>query len=52
MQDLESELTVRVASLIQQYAALSMENNTLKQQLSRMKQEKFLVDSKYIYIMW
>lgn len=47
LQDLGSELTVRVGSLIQQYAALSMENNTLKQQLSRTKQEKFLVDNEY-----
>lgn len=48
VQNLGSELAVRVASLIQQYSALSMENNTLKQQLLRMKQEKFIVDGKYI----
>ncbi|KAI3458791.1 hypothetical protein Pfo_015454 [Paulownia fortunei] len=47
LQNLGSELAVRVASLIQQHAALSMENNTLKQQLLRMKQEKFIVDGEY-----
>ncbi|KAK4431229.1 hypothetical protein Salat_0885000 [Sesamum alatum] len=47
LQNLGSELAVRVASIIQQNAALSMENNTLKQQLLRMRQEKFIVDSEY-----
>ncbi|KAH6762631.1 hypothetical protein C2S52_020064 [Perilla frutescens var. hirtella] len=46
-QNLGSELAVRVDSLIQQYSALSMENTTLKQQLSRMKQKKFIVDNEY-----
>ncbi|KAK6135948.1 hypothetical protein DH2020_030286 [Rehmannia glutinosa] len=44
LQNLGSELAVRVASLIQQHAALLLENNTLKQRLLRMKQEKFIVD--------
>lgn len=48
LQNLGSQMAVRVASLIQQHAALSLENNTLKQQLLRTKQEKFIVDSKYI----
>lgn len=47
LQNLGSELAVRVASLIQQYSALTMENTTLKQQLIRMKQEKFIVDNEY-----
>ncbi|KAK6135978.1 hypothetical protein DH2020_030250 [Rehmannia glutinosa] len=47
VQNLGSELAVRVASLIQQHAALLLENNTLKQRLLRMKQEKFIVDGEY-----
>ncbi|KAK6135942.1 hypothetical protein DH2020_030325 [Rehmannia glutinosa] len=47
LQNLGSELAVRVASLIQQHAALLLENNTLKQRLLRMKQEKFIVDGEY-----
>ncbi|KAL2227593.1 uncharacterized protein At4g06598 isoform X1 [Sesamum indicum] len=47
LQNLGSELAVRVASISQQNAALSMENNTLKQQLLRMQREKFIVDSEF-----
>lgn len=46
MQTLESELAVRVASLLQQRAALSMENGNLKQQMARLKKEKVIVDGK------
>ncbi|XP_057778683.1 basic leucine zipper 61 [Salvia miltiorrhiza] len=47
LQNLGAELAVRVASLIQQHAALSLENNTLNQRLLRMKQEQFIVDNEY-----
>ncbi|KAL8551837.1 hypothetical protein ACS0TY_000769 [Phlomoides rotata] len=47
LQNLGSELGVRVASLIKQYTALLMENNTLKQHLMRMNQEKIIVDGEY-----
>ncbi|VVA28251.1 PREDICTED: basic leucine zipper [Prunus dulcis] len=47
LQTLESELAVKVASLLQQHVALSMENNKLKQQLARLRQGKFIVDSQY-----
>ncbi|PSR98101.1 Basic leucine zipper like [Actinidia chinensis var. chinensis] len=45
-QTLESELVIRVASLLQQRAALSMENSTLKQQVARLEKEKLIVDGK------
>ncbi|KAI8563361.1 hypothetical protein RHMOL_Rhmol03G0106200 [Rhododendron molle] len=47
LQTLESELAVRVASLLQQRAALSMENGKLKQQMARLKKEKVIVDGRY-----
>ncbi|KAL5568657.1 hypothetical protein UlMin_025232 [Ulmus minor] len=47
LQTLESDLTVRVASLLQQRAALSMENSTLKQQLARLQKEKLIMDGQY-----
>lgn len=49
MQTVESELAVRVASLLQQRAALSMENSKLKQQLARLRQEKLIVDGEFNY---
>ncbi|KAI8008146.1 Basic leucine zipper 6 [Camellia lanceoleosa] len=42
-----SELALRVASLLQQRVALSMENNKLKQQVARLQQEKLIVDGHY-----
>ncbi|KAL1546103.1 basic leucine zipper 19-like [Salvia divinorum] len=48
LQNLGSDLAVRVASLFQQHAALSLENNSLKQQLFRMNQKKFSADNEYI----
>ncbi|XP_047977985.1 basic leucine zipper 19-like [Salvia hispanica] len=48
LQNVGSELAVSVASLFQQHAALSLENNWLKQQLFRMNQKKFSVDNEYI----
>ncbi|KAG8380674.1 hypothetical protein BUALT_Bualt06G0040400 [Buddleja alternifolia] len=47
LQNVGSELGVRVASLLQRYAALSLENNTLKQQMHRMQHQKYLVDGEY-----
>lgn len=47
LQTLESQLSVRVASLLQQRVALSMENIELKQQVARLKQEKLIVDGEY-----
>ncbi|KAL8050445.1 hypothetical protein ABFX02_06G082500 [Erythranthe guttata] len=47
LQSMGSRLAGNFASLIQQYAALSVENKTLKQHLVRMKQEKFIVDGEY-----
>ncbi|XP_058208046.1 uncharacterized protein LOC131321042 [Rhododendron vialii] len=47
LQTLESELAVHVASLLQQRAALSMENGKLKQQMARLKKEKVIVDGRY-----
>ncbi|XP_051120140.1 uncharacterized protein LOC127243937 [Andrographis paniculata] len=43
LQNLGSELTIRIASQIQQHNALLMENDKLKQQLRIMQQEKFMV---------
>ncbi|XP_047960991.1 uncharacterized protein LOC125205870 isoform X1 [Salvia hispanica] len=47
LQNIGSQLAVRVASLIQQHAALSLENASLKQQLLRVNQKKFIVDNEY-----
>jgi len=47
LQTFESELAVQVASLLQQRAALSVENSKLKQQMARLKKEKVIVDGRY-----
>ncbi|KAI7978889.1 Basic leucine zipper 6 [Camellia lanceoleosa] len=47
LQTSESELALRVASLLQQRVALSMENSKLKQQVARLQQEKLIVDGHY-----
>ncbi|KAL1549684.1 hypothetical protein AAHA92_17759 [Salvia divinorum] len=47
LQNIGSQLAVRVASLIQQHAALSLENTSLKQQLLRVNRKKFIVDNEY-----
>ncbi|KAK9283949.1 hypothetical protein L1049_012206 [Liquidambar formosana] len=49
-QTLESELAVRVASLLQQRVALSVENSKLKQQVARLRQEKLKMDGQYQYL--
>ncbi|KAL2549132.1 bZIP protein [Forsythia ovata] len=47
LQNLESELAVRVASLYQQRIALSIENNTLKQQVVTLQKERFNSEGEY-----
>ncbi|KAH8497528.1 hypothetical protein H0E87_019988 [Populus deltoides] len=47
LQTLESELAFKVASMLQKRAALSLENNTLKQQVARLRQEKLVVDGEF-----
>lgn len=50
MQALESELAAKVASLLQQRVALSMENRELKQQMLRLQQEKVIVDGQLFIV--
>lgn len=47
LQNLQSELAMKVATLLQHCVALSMENNKLKQQLASLRQEKVLVEGQY-----
>ncbi|CAN4114458.1 unnamed protein product [Withania somnifera] len=44
---IESDLTAKVASLLQQRVTLSMENRELKQQMLRLQQEKVIIDAQY-----
>lgn len=44
IQAFESELAVRVTSLLQHRSALTMENASLKQQIARLRQEKLLLE--------
>lgn len=46
-QTLESELAVRVSTLLQQKVALSLENNKLKQQMTMLQQQKLMTDGEY-----
>ncbi|XP_034705586.1 basic leucine zipper 6 [Vitis riparia] len=46
-QTLESELAIRVASLLQLRVALSMENSKLKQQLAKLQQQKLIMDGQH-----
>ncbi|KAJ4971382.1 hypothetical protein NE237_004481 [Protea cynaroides] len=46
-QTLESELEARVASLVQKRVFLSVENNTLKQQIVYLQKEKIVKDGQY-----
>ncbi|XP_044462381.1 basic leucine zipper 2 [Mangifera indica] len=46
-QTIQSELSVRVASLLQQHVSLSLENRTLKQQVARLQQEKMIMEGQY-----
>lgn len=45
MQAIESDLTAKVAALLQRRVTLCMENRELKQQMLRLQQEKVIVDS-------
>ncbi|XP_030551069.1 basic leucine zipper 2 [Rhodamnia argentea] len=46
-QAFESELAVRVASLLQHRSALTMENASLKQKIAGLRQEKLLLEGQY-----
>ncbi|GMH13261.1 hypothetical protein Nepgr_015102 [Nepenthes gracilis] len=50
-QSFESELACRISTLLQQHAALSMENSNLKQQMARLQQQKLIIDSEYKFLM-
>lgn len=47
LETLESELTIRVSTLLQQKVGLSLENNKLKQQMARLQQQKLMKDGEY-----
>ncbi|KAK4797687.1 hypothetical protein SAY86_030013 [Trapa natans] len=47
LQAFESELAIRLASLIQHRAALTMENTKLKQQIARLRQKKLILEGRY-----
>lgn len=47
LQNIVSEMTVRVDSLVEHRVYLSLENKQLKQQLVRMQQEKFVLEREY-----
>ncbi|KAI6670041.1 hypothetical protein NL676_004926 [Syzygium grande] len=46
-QAFESDLAVRVTSLLQHRSALTMENASLKQQIAGLRQEKLLLEGQY-----
>ncbi|XP_023767706.1 basic leucine zipper 6 [Lactuca sativa] len=46
-QNIVSELGIRVDSLVKQHVYLSVENKQLKHKLSRVQQEKFLMERQY-----
>ncbi|PKI43016.1 basic leucine zipper 6 [Punica granatum] len=46
-QAFESELAVRVATLLQQRVTLTMENAKLKQKMARLRQEKLIMEGQY-----
>ncbi|KAK6933589.1 hypothetical protein RJ641_036483 [Dillenia turbinata] len=48
---LESELTIRVASMLQQRVSLSLEDSKLKQQVARLRQEKLPMEGQYQTLM-
>ncbi|CAK7325187.1 unnamed protein product [Dovyalis caffra] len=47
LQTLESELAVKVVSMLQKRASLSLENSTLKQQVARLRQEKLITETQH-----
>ncbi|KAG9444413.1 hypothetical protein H6P81_015753 [Aristolochia fimbriata] len=47
LEALESDLTAKAASLFQQRIILSVENNTLKNQISSLQKEKMIKDGQY-----
>lgn len=46
LQTVESQLAIRVASLLQERVALSIENSKLKQQVARVRREKLTAEGK------
>lgn len=48
LQAFESELAVRVASLLQHRVTLTMENTKLKQQMARVRQKKFFLEGHHL----
>ncbi|KAK6929027.1 hypothetical protein RJ641_005232 [Dillenia turbinata] len=48
---LESELAIKVASMLQQRVSLSLENSKLKQQVARLRQEKLIMEGQYQTLM-
>lgn len=50
MQNIVSELALRVDSLVQQRVYLSVENTQLKQQMARLQQEKFVMERKLVIL--
>ncbi|XP_021773467.1 basic leucine zipper 2-like isoform X1 [Chenopodium quinoa] len=46
-QTLQSELSIRVSTLLQQKVGLSLENNKLKQQVAKLQQQKLSMDGEY-----
>lgn len=50
LQKAETEMASKVASLLQQRLALSLENNKLKQQAVRLQQEKQIVDGEFVLV--
>ncbi|KGN52170.1 basic leucine zipper 34 [Cucumis sativus] len=47
LQTVESQLAIRVASLLQERVALSMENSKLKQQVARVRREKLTSEGRH-----
>lgn len=47
LQTVESQLAIRVASLLQERVALSMENSNLKQQVARVRREKLASEGRH-----
>lgn len=49
-QAFESELSVRVAALLQQRVTLTVENTRLKQQMARLRQQKLFMEGQHLRI--
>jgi len=49
VQALESELAIRISTLLQQKVVLAIENNKLKQQMARLQQQKLIMDGNHFF---